>query len=832
MSQNDMTIINSGGLDVRQQIQLAIQALASNNSGAAEPTTTFPFMYWADEASDMLKLRNSANTGWVDFAILSTGEPVAVKEQPSSPVRNAVLNKEAVTQGQSTRAGFETILGTAVSSINDAMYLRWRKGRLTSSNYRLSSSLTGGKYVQPDTAAVLSGAVDVAIANDITWQWELTHTVTGETNQGKEYTCEYNPLTGISVSVIKDCDGVAGHHYPSHLTKKTELVYIKNIDYGDSHLISHESFAETEYMLLDTNTAVKSAADASIIHTDTGVTVGTNRGINGVGYDILVIQKHSVEGYSKIGIYNPSGVGFEVDCGLKVGWSMFKRIDVTTGWTMLDTLRSGGDTMDDYMYADLPNAESPNHATVKVISTSTGFTLAGDHSLISTVGGKYLYEVYADSSSDATHSQADYSYPTDADTLTIEPGTEISFAEGFDGGSKDTVLTIGNGVTKAIPIEFAGKKAYFFMNADGSFGWTDILYAEGKSREAADTWGRESYDGYRTTESHSSPQSNTGVVSSTSKTTTAGYEDYRAFDTSHSAATDAWVSDGASFSSRNANHARGYEALRYYSNQLRMSESIQVVDRIHVTENGPEDYTIVTSVDGIIWNLELTVTGELFAGQGTARPSAVIQSAAPWHYLEIRVTRKNSGASNYVAIGELRINTSAPKGDFLNVVDGIVYDSSDLPIQRAYLATVDVETDGGAAHIENYPVGRSALLDTTIYGLLRQTENVTELDFGMVNLNSVYRLPNPYGNHNWKGCTVEVFILVAGEWIATGWYTNAGVRMGVDVHSVAKGIVVVTGEDDLVASDNSGGGTPPSGADIAAALCIALVTFNGDTINA
>ena len=50
-----------------------LDALATNNSGATEPVTKYPYMFWADIPNDILKLRNANNTNWIDFLKLSTG---------------------------------------------------------------------------------------------------------------------------------------------------------------------------------------------------------------------------------------------------------------------------------------------------------------------------------------------------------------------------------------------------------------------------------------------------------------------------------------------------------------------------------------------------------------------------------------------------------------------------------------------------------------------------------------------------------------------------------------------------------------------------------------
>lgn len=64
MSQHDYNIANAGGAAVRGDINNALAAILSQNSGAAEPTTTAPFMLWYDTTNNLLKIRNRANTAW------------------------------------------------------------------------------------------------------------------------------------------------------------------------------------------------------------------------------------------------------------------------------------------------------------------------------------------------------------------------------------------------------------------------------------------------------------------------------------------------------------------------------------------------------------------------------------------------------------------------------------------------------------------------------------------------------------------------------------------------------------------------------------------------
>lgn len=73
MSQNDFSIANADGATVRADLNSALQALASASAGLTEPGTTYQYQPWFDTTLNILKIRNGANTAWVNTASLVTG---------------------------------------------------------------------------------------------------------------------------------------------------------------------------------------------------------------------------------------------------------------------------------------------------------------------------------------------------------------------------------------------------------------------------------------------------------------------------------------------------------------------------------------------------------------------------------------------------------------------------------------------------------------------------------------------------------------------------------------------------------------------------------------
>ena len=67
MAQHDYVIDNSTGANVRADLNSALQAIASNNSGSSAPSTTYAFQLFADTNLQKIRIRNSANNAYVNL---------------------------------------------------------------------------------------------------------------------------------------------------------------------------------------------------------------------------------------------------------------------------------------------------------------------------------------------------------------------------------------------------------------------------------------------------------------------------------------------------------------------------------------------------------------------------------------------------------------------------------------------------------------------------------------------------------------------------------------------------------------------------------------------
>lgn len=98
MAQHDYIIADQPGLAFRTDLNEALAAIVSQNSGAAEPVQTFAFQWWADTTTGVLKQRNAGNNGWVGILNLSTGSPINASIEVSSVPENFAGSEIIVTQ--------------------------------------------------------------------------------------------------------------------------------------------------------------------------------------------------------------------------------------------------------------------------------------------------------------------------------------------------------------------------------------------------------------------------------------------------------------------------------------------------------------------------------------------------------------------------------------------------------------------------------------------------------------------------------------------------------------------------------------------------------------
>ncbi len=139
MSQNDLVIDNQSFPATRADINSALQALGSLNSGSSAPSTTYANMLWYDTGNNTLKMRAEANDVWIDVGYL---------DQSADEFR--IFDDTQVVNSSGTQTGL----------IGDQATSAWEAGTST------TESLVSPAKVK----AAIEELVPVAIGVGQTWQ--------------------------------------------------------------------------------------------------------------------------------------------------------------------------------------------------------------------------------------------------------------------------------------------------------------------------------------------------------------------------------------------------------------------------------------------------------------------------------------------------------------------------------------------------------------------------------------------------------------------------------------------------------------------------------------
>ena len=117
MAQHDYVIENANGATVRADINNALLAISSTNSGSSEPSTTYAYEMWVDTTGNLLKLRNGANSAWITLG-------VSVVDSNAVDINSGAIDGTPVGETVASTGDFTTLTaaGTLTVGVDDTGY--------------------------------------------------------------------------------------------------------------------------------------------------------------------------------------------------------------------------------------------------------------------------------------------------------------------------------------------------------------------------------------------------------------------------------------------------------------------------------------------------------------------------------------------------------------------------------------------------------------------------------------------------------------------------------------------------------------------------------------
>ena len=195
MAQHDYIIDNQSGLAFRQDLNSALSAIVSINSGASAPSTTYAYQLWADTTAGLLKQRNAANSAWItigtlgstnwglatvaspsftgtatfagDVNLTGTGAidiPTGTTAQrPSTPAAGMIRYNSSLGQFEGYGSAWGTIGGGAKGGGSDDIF--YENGQTVTTNY----TLTTNKNAMTAGPVTINSGVTVTVPSGSSW---------------------------------------------------------------------------------------------------------------------------------------------------------------------------------------------------------------------------------------------------------------------------------------------------------------------------------------------------------------------------------------------------------------------------------------------------------------------------------------------------------------------------------------------------------------------------------------------------------------------------------------------------------------------------------------
>ena len=175
MAQHDYVIANQGFPAFRSDLNVALSAIVSNNSGATQPSTMYAYQMWYETDTNKWYMRNADNDAWIQLALFnqtnntvnfvdSSATVAGISTSASTTVMTLANGSVAINP-----AGFVSVGGAATQAgeirfledtDNGSNYIALRAGTL-SANVTLTlptAAGSNGQFLKTDGSGNLSFA--------------------------------------------------------------------------------------------------------------------------------------------------------------------------------------------------------------------------------------------------------------------------------------------------------------------------------------------------------------------------------------------------------------------------------------------------------------------------------------------------------------------------------------------------------------------------------------------------------------------------------------------------------------------------------------------------
>jgi hypothetical protein len=203
MSQHDYVIENQDGASFRADINSALAAVVSLNSGLTEPAAPFAYMLWQDTTAGVLKQRNAANTAW-----LTLTDALEIRQLTTAAVQATTSGTSKDFTSIPSWAKRITVMFNNVSSngTNSPMIQLGTASSIEATGYNSSTADAGGRNTEATGFAVcrgvgagdfVSGVMQLSLLDAATNTWVASGNTTRTTSANSYYNSGAKALAGV-----------------------------------------------------------------------------------------------------------------------------------------------------------------------------------------------------------------------------------------------------------------------------------------------------------------------------------------------------------------------------------------------------------------------------------------------------------------------------------------------------------------------------------------------------------------------------------------------------------------------------------------------------------
>jgi len=308
-----------------------------------------------------------------------------------SEYMNAVLYTGNGGTQSITGVGFSPDL--VWSKVRNTTYSHILEDTVRGAGYRLNSDLTNAEALVSTSIQSFdsdgytlgsSAGINENTRPFVSWNWRASDSSAVSNTDGTiTSTVSANPTAGFSiVTYDSNPGGTVGHG----LSQAPELIIEKKRDATSDWIVGFTIIdGSYDYMRLNTT----AAAGASAVAAPTSTVFTPNMTSN----SMIAYCFHSVEGYSKLGIYtgNGSADGPFVYTGFRPAFVIIKRTNLTSSWIMLDEDRALAG-----LDADNSDAENTAYDQSTIQFASNGFKNRNTFGSTNASGDNYIYMAFAE----------------------------------------------------------------------------------------------------------------------------------------------------------------------------------------------------------------------------------------------------------------------------------------------------------------------------------------------------------------------------------------------------------------------------------------------------